>query len=157
MSLQALSRLQVWVRAKDFALKIYARALPVLPVEEKWNLGQQLRRSALSISANIAEGHGRYYYQDNIRFCYNARGSLRETLSHLVFAQEAGYIGAPLFEELRIEGEEIEKMLDGYIAHIRRTKQDAAETVDHRALRESEEPYLADASENVADPDPLIL
>jgi four helix bundle protein len=157
MSLQALSRLQVWVRAKDFALKVYARVLPGLPAEEKWNLGQQLRRSALSISANIAEGHGRFYYQDNIRFCYNARGSLRETLSHLVFAQEAGYIKAPLFEELRIEGEEIEKMLDGYIAHIRRTKQGAADTVANRGLRELKEPYLADADGNIADPDHLIF
>lgn len=81
MSIQSL-KLQVWVRAKDFGLKIYKQVLPLLPAEEKWNLNQQLRRSSLSISANIAEGHGQFYYQDNVRFCYNARGSLEETLRH---------------------------------------------------------------------------
>lgn len=157
MSLNALVRLQVWVRAKDFALKIYRDVLPALPVEEKWSLGQQLRRSSLSISANIAEGHGRFYYQDNIRFCYNARGSLRETVSHLAFAREAGFIRAPLFDELRAQADEIEKMLDGYIGHIRRTKQGAADAEDNRTIREPDEPYFADADEEVANPDHLIL
>lgn len=82
MSVAGLRKLKVWVRAKDFALKIYEQVLPLLPPEEKWNLNSQLRRSTLSISANIAEGYGRFYYQDNVRFCYLARGSLEETLSH---------------------------------------------------------------------------
>jgi four helix bundle protein len=69
MSVDGLKRLKVWARAKDFALKIYKQALPLLPSEEKWNLNQQLRRSSLSISANIAEGYGRFYFQDNVRFC----------------------------------------------------------------------------------------
>lgn len=65
MSVQGLKRLQVWVRAKDFALKVYKQILPLLPPGEKWNLNQQLQRSSLSVSANIAEGYGRFYYQDN--------------------------------------------------------------------------------------------
>ena len=60
MSIQGLKKLQVWVRAKDYAAKIYKKVLPLLPPEEKWNLNQQLRRSSTSVSANIAEGHGRY-------------------------------------------------------------------------------------------------
>ena len=70
MTVDGLKRLKVWVKAKEFAVKIYEQILPLLPPEEKWNLNQQLRRSSLSISANIAEGYGRYYYQDNVRFCY---------------------------------------------------------------------------------------
>lgn len=89
MSIEGLNRLEVWKRSKDFALRIYREVLPALPAEEKWNLAQQLRRSSISISANIAEGYGRFYYQDNVRFCYIARGSLEETLSHLGFCQEA--------------------------------------------------------------------
>ena len=123
MGVAGLRRLQVWSRAKDFALKIYKQVLPLLPAEEKWALGQQLRRASVSVPANIAEGHGRFYYQDNVRFCYTARGSLEETLSHLVFAMEAGYIPQALFEQLEHEGEEIEKMLHGYISHLRRSKQ----------------------------------
>jgi four helix bundle protein len=56
MSIEGLSRLKVWRRAKDFALLIYKKVLPSLPSEEKWNLNQQLRRASLSISANLAEG-----------------------------------------------------------------------------------------------------
>ena len=104
MSVQGLKKLQVWVRAKDFAPKVYKQVLPLLPPEEKWNLNQQLRRSSLSIPANIAEGYGRFYYQDNVRFCYNARGSLEETLSHLIFAFEADFIPETLYKELEAEG-----------------------------------------------------
>jgi len=53
-----------------------------------------------SIPANIAEGYGRYYYQDNVRFCYIARGSLEETLSHLVLAHELNYISTNTYELL---------------------------------------------------------
>jgi four helix bundle protein len=92
MSLEGLNRLKVWVKAKEFAVSIYKKVLPLLPSEEKWNLNQQLRRSALSVPANIAEGYGRSCYQDNVRFCYNARGSLDDVLSHLTIAYELNYI-----------------------------------------------------------------
>ena len=141
MSIQSLKKLQVWVRAKDFGLKIYKQVLPLLPPEEKWNLNQQLRRSSLSISANIAEGHGRFYFQDNVRFCYNARGSLEETLSHLVFSFEADFIPANLYKELETEGEEIEKMLNGYISFLKKSKQGANEPGANHIVREEAEPY----------------
>ena len=83
MSIKSLETLEAWKKAKEFALRLYREVLPLLPPEEKWNLNQQLRRSSNSIPANIAEGYGRFYYQENIRFCYNARGSLEESLSHL--------------------------------------------------------------------------
>ena len=79
MSIKSLESLEAWRKSKEFSLRVYREVLPLLPSEEKWNLNQQLRRSSLSIPANIAEGYGRFYYQDNIRFCYIARGSLEET------------------------------------------------------------------------------
>src|SRR5512134_1349806 len=118
MSVEGLSRLKVWMRAKDFGLLIYKKALPSLPPEEKWNLNQQLRRASLSISANIAEGYGRFYYQDNVRFCYIARGSLQEVLSHLTFAHEMNFLSKELYQELAYEGDEIVQMLNGYIAYL---------------------------------------
>ena len=151
MSIQGLKRLQVWVRAKDFALKVYKRVLPLLPPEEKWNLGQQLRRSSLSISANIAEGYGRFYYQDNVRFCYNARGSLEETLSHLIFAFEVEFIPESLYKELESEGEEIDKMLNGYIGYLKKSKQGANEPGANHAVREDSEPYETNSFEDSTD------
>ena len=148
MSVQGLSRLEVWKRAKDFALTIYRNIVPLLPLEEKWNLNSQIRRSSLSISANIAEGYGRFYYQDNVRFCYIARGSLEETLSHLVFSFEAKYIPETLFKELSIEGDEIDRMLNGYIAYLKRSKQGANEPGSIHSTHEISEPYIIEQLEN---------
>jgi four helix bundle protein len=74
--------------------------------------------------ANIAERHGRFYYQDNVRFCYNARGSLEETRSHLAFAFEAKLPAGSLYEELATDGEEIGKILNGYISCLNLFKTD---------------------------------
>ncbi len=127
MSVDGLKRLEVWRRSKDFAVRIYREVLPILPPEEKWGLNQQIRRSATSVPANIAEGYGRFYYQDNVRFCYNARGSLEETLSHLVFCHEVEFIPAAIYDPLEQEGAEIGKMLNGYIAYLKQSKQGANE------------------------------
>lgn len=148
MSIQSLKKLQVWVRAKDFAVKVYKKVLPLLPPEEKWSLNQQLRRSSTSVSANIAEGHGRFYFQDNVRFCYNARGSLEETLSHLIFCFEVDMISETLYKELENEGEEIEKMLNGYIAFLKKSKQGENEPGANYKVREDSEPYIVDPSED---------
>jgi four helix bundle protein len=94
MSSKSLEKLDAWRKAKAFVVAVYGEVLPLLPPEEKWGLVQQIRRSAVSVPANIAEGHGRYYYQDNIRFCYIARGSLEETISHLSLAYDLAYLPA---------------------------------------------------------------
>ena len=151
MSIEGLSRLKVWMRAKDFALLIYKKVLPSLPAEEKWNLNQQLRRSSLSISANIAEGYGRFYYQDNVRFCYMARGSLEEILSHLTFAHAMNFISDELYKELASEGDEIDKMLNGYISYLKKSKQGANEPGANYASREESAPYTTESDEDNTD------
>jgi len=147
MSIEGLSRLKVWVRAKDFALSIYKRVLPLLPAEEKWNLNQQLRRASLSISANIAEGYGRFYYQDNVRFCYNARGSLEEVLSHLTFAYEMSFVSEELYKELANEGDEIDKMINGYISYLKKSKQGANEPGAKYSSHEESAAYVTEPDE----------
>jgi four helix bundle protein len=148
MSIEGLSRLKVWMRAKDFALLIYQKVLPILPSEEKWNLNQQLRRSSLSVSANVAEGHGRFYYQDNVRFCYTARGSLEEVLSHLTFAHEMNFISDELYQELVGEGDEIDKMLNGYISYLKISKQGANEPGANHSVNEETSLYATESDED---------
>ena len=72
MSISGLEKLDVWCKAHDMAVRIHKEIRPLLPPEEKYALSQQLRRASQSIPANIAEGHGRFYFQDNVRFCYIA-------------------------------------------------------------------------------------
>jgi four helix bundle protein len=149
MSIEGLSRLNVWMRAKDFALLIYKKVLPLLPAEEKWNLNQQLRRASLSISANIAEGYGRFYYQENVRFCYTARGSLEEVLSHLTFACEMHFISAELYKELAVEGDEIDKMLNGYISYLKKSKQGFNEPGANHLVHELSHSYATESDEDL--------
>lgn len=93
MTDQSFETLMTWQKAHQLMLDIHKSLIPILPKEEKYVLADQLRRSSKSVPANIAEGAGRYYYMDNVRFCYNARGSLDETLNHLIDARDLGYWG----------------------------------------------------------------
>jgi four helix bundle protein len=90
-----------------------------LPAYERFNLADQLRRSALSILLNIAEGYGRYHYLDKLRFFYFARGSLCETLSSFIAASSIGYITDDQLKWVRETENEAEKALNGYIHYIR--------------------------------------
>jgi four helix bundle protein len=126
-NIQGLETLEAWKKARELALLVYREVLPKLPAEEKWNLNQQIRRAAQSIPANIAEGHGRFYYQENVRFCYIARGSLIETYSHLTLAHDPGFIPDELFIQLKGQIEELTRTINGYIAYLKRSKRGESE------------------------------
>lgn len=144
MSISGLEKLDVWKNALAFAVRIHQEFIPLLPLEEKWSLAQQIRRSAQSIPANIAEGHGRFYYQENVRFCYIARGSLEETLSHLAFAQKIGYLPVGLFQSLAADGEKLNKLINGYLAFLKQSKRGANEPGANYAARELPPEYSLD-------------
>ena len=122
MTLAGLERLVVWKKAEEFAVFIYREVIPALPVEEKYGLNQQLRRSAQSIPANIAEGYGRFYYQETVRFCYNARGSLEEVISHLVLAHDLGYLKDECFRKAIQLSDELVRLINGFIKYMKQTK-----------------------------------
>jgi four helix bundle protein len=146
-----LEQLTVWTKSKEFALSVYRLVIPALPIEEKWAMATQLRRSAASVPANIAEGYGRYYFQDNIRFCYIARGSLQEVVSHLSLCLELGYINYEVFEELSQQARQILQLLNGYIAYLKRSKHGENEPGSFTSIAEETAPY--DISEEPLDDD----
>jgi four helix bundle protein len=127
---QGLETLQVWQRAVDFAVEICLDLVPCLPSDEKWALASQMRRAAQSIPANIAEGYGRYTYQETIRFCYIARGSIAETKTHLIMAYRLGYIDETSYHKYLNQLNELVKMLHGYIGHLRKQKSHIKEHPD---------------------------
>ncbi|HLO13678.1 MAG TPA: four helix bundle protein [Anaerolineales bacterium] len=137
MSISGLEKLDVWCKARDFAVRVNKEILPLLPPEEKWSLNQQLRRSSQSVSANIAEGHGRFYFQDNVRFCYIARGSLEETLSHIVYAYKVGYVSETIYNSFAVDGENLNRLINGYISFLKKSKQGANEPGANYSVRES--------------------
>jgi len=147
-NIQGLENLEAWKRAKDFAVQVCKEIVPLFPVEEKWVLSQQIRRSAQSVPANIAEGHGRFYYQETIRFCYIARGSLSETYTHLTVAKELGYIPETIYVDLRKQVEDLVRIINGYISYLKRAKVGANEPGVGYAVRENSTSYSIDNDEN---------
>jgi len=83
-------------------------------------LNDQLIRASRSINANIAEGHGRYSYKDQLHFCIQARGSLSECYNHLIDALDCKYINKEQLDNFKIKIDEIERLLNGYISFLRK-------------------------------------
>jgi len=119
---QGLETLAVWQKSVDFAVDVCQYLLPMFPDVEKWALNSQLRRSVQSIPANIAEGYGRYNFQEAIQYCYIARGSMSETKTHLLIAYRLGYIDTLMHDEYQSRLVALGKMINGYIGHLRKQK-----------------------------------
>ncbi|HTK20861.1 MAG TPA: four helix bundle protein [Mucilaginibacter sp.] len=122
----SFTQLETWKQARKIRLLV-SEIAKILPSEEKFRLTDQLIRCSRSISANIAEGHGRFHYQDNIRFCIIARGSLSETLDHIIVAQDEGFISEETCINFQREYDQCLKLLNGYIQFIKRKKNNEME------------------------------
>ena len=108
--------LKVWEKAHGLVLEIY-KATQQFPEEEKYGLVSQIRRSAISICANIAEG-SKKSKKDFSRFLAIARGSLEETKYHLILGKDLGYLSETIFEKLFHLSDETGKMLYRLIQSI---------------------------------------
>jgi four helix bundle protein len=93
-----------------------------LPREEKYDLAVQIRRSSKSVTANIAEGYGRYHFLDSLRYYSIARGELNETLSHFINAHALNYIKQPYFELVYKLIRRTELTLNGYMNYVRKQR-----------------------------------
>jgi four helix bundle protein len=111
----------IWQSSMNIAEKIHDLT-DKLPRKEDYGFTSQIRRSALSISANIAEAFGRYHTYNKINFYYVSRGSLTETQSHLEYAKRVGYIKKDDVEELDAFLSEIYNNINKIILRLKRTK-----------------------------------
>ena len=82
----------------------------------------QLRRSSRSISDNIAEGFGRYHFQENIQYCRIGRGSLHESLNQVITAVDDSYIEEIILTEFRVLFLKTNSLLNGYINYLTKMK-----------------------------------
>ena len=105
-------KLEVWQEAIAFADDVY-RITRAFPQDERFGLTSQLRRSAVSIAANLAEGAGRSSSKDFIRFVEIAFGSLMESVSHLMIAFRQSFVREAQYQELYSRAERLGRMLSG--------------------------------------------
>lgn len=117
----SLEELEVWKLSRAFRMQV-SDLIKTFPATEKYKLTDQLIRASRSIPANIAEGFGRFHYQENIQFCRQARGSLFECKEHLHCALDEGYIDQYLFEKYIDKTETLLKKLNGYISYLKKAK-----------------------------------
>ena len=114
--------LDAWKKAKLVKLFFYKEVLLNLPADEKYNLNTQIRNAAVSATANISEGYGRYHYQEGIQFYRIARGSIYELKDHLISCYDLGFIGKEVFEKGILLIEDTKITLNGYIKFVQAKK-----------------------------------
>ena len=114
--------LKAWKRCRDIRRTIW-ELCKTFPAEEKYRLSDQMIRSSRSSTACIAEGYGRYHYQENMQFCRQARGSLFELIDHVLTAEECEYITEERTQELIDMIKTSIAILNGYIKYIRTKKE----------------------------------
>jgi four helix bundle protein len=110
--------LEVWQKAIDLTTEVYTMAHH-FPDEEKFGLTAQIRRAAVSIAANIAEGWGRGTTKEYIQFLLISRGSLMELETHGIIAMRLGYLSELETSKLKSRVQEIGRMLNGLIQSLR--------------------------------------
>jgi len=117
MAYQSFEELDVWKKARELKKEIF-HLTKTFPSEERFSLTDQLKRSSRSVPSQIAEGHGRRTFPDRLRFSIIARGSLAETLNHLIDASDSGYITDEQLKYFRDKVYEVERLLNGYINYL---------------------------------------
>ena len=120
-----LDDFELYKTAREFRKKVY-EILKVLPREEKHNLASQMRRAAVSISNNIAEGHGRWHHQENIQFCRISRGSVEEIIDDFNVCLDEGYCPGFDLKQLKNDGYDLIKRINGYIAYLKKNQRMAS-------------------------------
>ena len=109
--------LEVWQVGRDVRVRLYI-VVTRLPDSERYNLSAQIRRAAVSLTANVAEGYGRFHFKENIQYCRIARGSAYELMDHLITCQDERYLAKEEVEALHRELLTFVRLLNGYIRSI---------------------------------------
>src|SRR5436305_31385 len=118
MASQNYRDLVVWQRAMDLAESVH-RETRMWPKEELYGLTSQVRRSAASVPANIAEGQGRTGKKEFLHFLSVAHGSLRETETHLMLALRLDYCAEAIFTPIMNQAAEVGRLLNGLMRRLR--------------------------------------
>ena len=111
--------LDVWKESKDLVKEIYLYTVN-FPSSEQYGLTNQIRRAAISVPSNIAEGVGRNHSKDTLRFIYIARGSLYELETQLIIANEMLEINAINFDSIFQKLQNVKMLVNSFINYYKK-------------------------------------
>ena len=117
--IRSFTDLVAWKEAHKLAIIVY-KITDEFPQKETYTLTDQARRSAISISSNIAEGFSRQGQKEKLQFYYIAKGSLTELQNQLLLAKDVGYITKETFGQLAEQSVKVSKLLNGLIKSIKK-------------------------------------
>jgi four helix bundle protein len=117
-----LEDFELYKIVREFRKKMYDLSKR-LPEEEKYVLVPQMRRAAISVSNNIAEGHGRWHFQETMQFCRVSRGSVEELIDDLNVCLDEKYFTESEIIPLKEESYRLIEKINGYISYLKKQKE----------------------------------
>jgi len=114
----SFEEMELYRAAREFRKKMY-RIAKSLPDAERFVLNPQMRKAALPVTNNIAEGHGRFHYLDNIRFLLIARGSVSELVDDLNTCEDEGNLTPAAVASLKADAASVMRLINGFIRSLR--------------------------------------
>ncbi len=124
---RGFKELNCWKEGRNLRMQI-SELVKTFPSEEKYLLSNQMTRASRSVTANKAEGYGRYTYTDTRRFFIQARGSATELIDHLSVALDEKYINDEFYTSVEKQCETVLKLINGYMAYLDKTKKEQQKT-----------------------------
>ncbi len=112
--IKVFTDLRIWQEAHRLVLEIYQMS-KLFPDSEKFSLTMQLKRAAVSITSNIAEGFSRISYKEKIRFYAMALGSTTEIQNQLIICKDLKYVKLSIFNELMLKSIDVHKLINSLI------------------------------------------
>jgi four helix bundle protein len=128
-TIRTFEDLNCWKTGAEIRRDI-SEMIRTFPSDEKFELCSQMRRAARSATNNIAEGFGRYHYQEFIRFCRISRASLLELIDHLLIAHEEKYISTIQLNVLKEKIELCVALINGFVKYLKSKKNSSVSTVE---------------------------
>jgi four helix bundle protein len=120
-TIRSFEDLECWKAANELRREL-SQLIKSFPVDEKYGLVSQIRRASRGVTNCIAEGFGRYHYQEFIRFARMSRGSVFELIDHLIISQDDGYISNDQLTHFRSKIERCKALTNGLIKHLENKK-----------------------------------
>jgi four helix bundle protein len=113
--------LEAWKAGRELRIFVFQQIVPILKNLKEFDLLDQIKRASRSVTHNIAEGHGRFHFLDNYRFCSQARGSLNEVLDQFITCHDDSLIGDDLYHIGRDHFNKTLRILNGYMSWLKRS------------------------------------
>ena len=118
---RTFEELEAWKAGRELRIFVFRAVVPILLKLREFDLCDQIKRASRSVTHNIAEGHGRFHFLDNCRFCSQARGSLNEVLDQLITCHDDSLIQDDLYHTGREHFNKTLRILNGYMSWLKRS------------------------------------